>query len=255
MIGRSPQAGQEDTMARSASETSLETMDDLLERLGGISPRRVLMCPPPGTATEADLLRVMPKSDRLFELVDGTLVEKVLGYGEGGLAADLIRLLGKFLDQHDLGDLVGADSTMRLLPKLVRVPDVSFICWGKLPGRQRPRRRSPLSAPPAVAEQAQSAQAEEGQDFVSHQQLVPPSLCRYHAAIRRRVKVLGPIEYPEARVYPPLAALCLVGQLLLAQDVLVPFKHVEPVRDADTSGGNLVKLEGLPRRASQGQWR
>ena len=46
-------------MARSTSEPSLETMDDLLARLGGISPRRVLMRPPPGTATEADLLRVM----------------------------------------------------------------------------------------------------------------------------------------------------------------------------------------------------
>jgi Uma2 family endonuclease len=139
-------------MARSAAEVSLETMDDLLERLGGISPRRVLMRPQPGKATEADLLRVMQKTDRLFELVDGTLVEKVMGYGEGGLAADIVRLLGKFLDHHDLGDLVGPDATMRLMPKLVRMPDVSFVSWDKLPGRQRPREAVPDLVPDLAIE-------------------------------------------------------------------------------------------------------
>jgi Uma2 family endonuclease len=127
-------------------------MDDLLERLGGISPRRVLLRPQPGKATEADLLRVLQKTDRLFELVDGTLVEKVVGYGEGGLAADIIRLLGKFLDQHDLGDLVGPDATMRLMPKLVRIPDVSFVLWDKLPQRQRPEKAVPDLVPDLAIE-------------------------------------------------------------------------------------------------------
>jgi Uma2 family endonuclease len=125
-------------MARSSTTISLETLGDLLERLGDISPRRVLMRPQPGKATEADLLRVLNKTDRLFELVDGTLVEKVMGYGEGGLGMDIGRLLGKFLDQHDLGDLLGADATMRLLPGLVRLPDVAFVRWEKLPNRERP---------------------------------------------------------------------------------------------------------------------
>lgn len=139
-------------MARSAVEVSLETVDDLLERLGGIAPGRVLLRPQPGQATEADLLRVLRKTDRLFELVDGTLVEKVMGYGEGGLAMDLVRLLGKFLDQHDLGDLVGPDATMRLMPHLVRIPDVSFISWDKLPGRQRPREAVPDLVPDLAVE-------------------------------------------------------------------------------------------------------
>jgi Uma2 family endonuclease len=134
-------------MARPSAEESLETMDDLLERLGGISPRRVLLRPPPGQATEADLRRVLRQTDRLFELVDGTLVEKVMGYGEGGLAVDIVRLLGKFLDRHDLGDLVGPDATMRIMPKLVRIPDVSFVCWDKYPGRQRPRKAIPDLVP------------------------------------------------------------------------------------------------------------
>jgi Uma2 family endonuclease len=139
-------------MARSSAEVSLETMDDLLDRLGGIAPRRVLLRPPPGKATEADLLRVLEKTDRLFELVDGTLVEKVMGYGEGGLAMDIGRLLGKLLDQHDLGDLVGPDATMRLMPKLVRMPDVSFVSWDKLPGRQRPRQAVPDLVPDLAIE-------------------------------------------------------------------------------------------------------
>jgi Uma2 family endonuclease len=131
---------------------SLETMDDLLERLGGISPRRVLLRPSPGKATEADLLRVLKKTDRLFELVEGTLVEKAMGNGEGGLAADIIRLLGKFLDEHDLGDLAGSDATMRIMPKLVRIPDVSFVCWDKYPGRQRPRQAVPDLVPDLAIE-------------------------------------------------------------------------------------------------------
>jgi Uma2 family endonuclease len=139
-------------MARVSAEVSLETMDDLLERLGGISPRRVLLRPEPGKATEADLLRVLQQTDRLFELVEGALVEKVMGYDEGLLAADIIRLLGKFLDEHDLGELGGADATMRILPKLVRIPDVSFVSWDKLPGRQRPRQALPDLVPDLAVE-------------------------------------------------------------------------------------------------------
>jgi Uma2 family endonuclease len=132
--------------------TTLVTIGDLLERLGGIAPQRVLLKPPPGKATEADLLRVLSKTDRLYELVDGTLVEKGMGLGEGGLAADLIRLLGKFLDQHDLGDLFAPDSTMRLMPGLVRIPDVSFVSWAKLPNRERPRKPIPDLVPDLAIE-------------------------------------------------------------------------------------------------------
>jgi Uma2 family endonuclease len=140
-------------MARTSSSTiSFETMADVLDHLGGISPQRVRMRPPPGRATEEDLIRVLTKSGRLFELVDGTLVEKVMGYGEGGLGMDIGRLLGKFLDQHDLGDLVGADATMRLMPRLVRIPDVSFVRWEKLPGRQRPKEAIPNLVPDLAVE-------------------------------------------------------------------------------------------------------
>src|SRR5262245_27300187 len=129
-----------------------ETAAELLRRLGGISPHRVRLQPPPGTATVRDLIRLNDRKDKLYELVDGTLVEKVMGFGEGGLAADLIRLLGKFLDQNDLGDLVGADAGMRLMPGLVRIPDVSFLRWERYPNPQRPTDPVPDLSPDLAVE-------------------------------------------------------------------------------------------------------
>jgi hypothetical protein len=41
---------------------------------------RIRMHPAPGTATEADVLMRPNGEKRLFELVDGVLVEKPMGY-------------------------------------------------------------------------------------------------------------------------------------------------------------------------------
>ena len=43
-------------MATATSVDSIQTMEDLLECLGGIAPGRVRFRPPVGTATEADLI-------------------------------------------------------------------------------------------------------------------------------------------------------------------------------------------------------
>ena len=114
------------------------TVADVLEQLGGISPRRVQMNPAPGTATEHDLLAVLDHEDRLCELVDGTLVEKTMGFQESYLASELIRLLGNFVAEHDLGLVAAPDGPLRLLPGLVRLPDVTFISWKQLPNRKCP---------------------------------------------------------------------------------------------------------------------
>src|SRR3712207_3727837 len=110
----------------------IETLADLHERLGRVPLSRIRCHPAPGTATEADVL-VYPRGEkRLCELVDGVLVEKPQGYYESLLAAWLIRFLGRFLDAHDPGMVLGADATLRLAPGLVRLPDVSFIAWERL---------------------------------------------------------------------------------------------------------------------------
>jgi Uma2 family endonuclease len=129
----------------------IETIADLLDRLG-VPPQRIRFHPPPGTATEADVL-LRPKGEkRLFELVEGVLVEKPMGVYESLLAAWLIRFLGRFLDQHDLGFLLGADATLRLEPGLVRLPDVSFVSWDHFPERKLPRQRVPSLAPDLAVE-------------------------------------------------------------------------------------------------------
>jgi Uma2 family endonuclease len=42
-----------------------------------------------------------------------------------------------YLERHDLGAVVGADGLMKLLPGLVRIPDVAFISWRRYPKRKR----------------------------------------------------------------------------------------------------------------------
>lgn len=56
-----------------------EMVGELLESLGGVSASRVRLTPAPGTATVRDVARLLDRHERKFELVDGTLVEKVMG--------------------------------------------------------------------------------------------------------------------------------------------------------------------------------
>jgi Uma2 family endonuclease len=104
---------------------------ELLERLGNIPARRVCMDPLPGTATEDDLLRKHGRPVKLYELVEGTLVEKPMGRPESFVASELGRLLGNFVAERDLGFCTGPDDLIELMPKLVRGPDVCFIGWEK----------------------------------------------------------------------------------------------------------------------------
>jgi Uma2 family endonuclease len=129
----------------------IETLADLLDRLG-VPPHRIRMNPPPGTATEADVLASRDGEKRLCELVHGVLVEKAMGFYEALLAGWLIRLLGRFLDQHDLGFVLPGDATLRLKPGRVRLPDVSFVSWDQFPDRKLPRQRVPPLAPDLAVE-------------------------------------------------------------------------------------------------------
>jgi Uma2 family endonuclease len=111
---------------------------DLLQELGDISPRRIRLVPAPGRATEKDVIRIEAKENRLYELVDGVLVEKAIGARESLLALHLGHLMKIYLDSNDLGVILGADGMMRLRPRLVRIPDVSFISWDQIPGGEFP---------------------------------------------------------------------------------------------------------------------
>jgi Uma2 family endonuclease len=115
------------------------TLADVLQQLGGISPRRIRFRPAPGTATEEDVVEIHDRESRLFELIDGVLVEKVMGYWESVLAVELGRLLGNFVTRKKLGTLAGEAGMLRLSPVLVRIPDLSFISRDRLAHHRRAR--------------------------------------------------------------------------------------------------------------------
>lgn len=115
------------------SDPAPDTMADLLHRLGDIPAERILMRPPPGTATEVDLIQLLHgDAKRLCELVDGVLVEKPMGYSESVVAAIILQMVWNFLDEHDLGIAAGADGPIRFRTGLVQLPDVSFVSWKRL---------------------------------------------------------------------------------------------------------------------------
>jgi Uma2 family endonuclease len=111
---------------------------ELLEKLGDIPPERVCLNPPPGRATKDDLVRLHSREDKLYELVEGTLVEKPMGFPESYLALELGFLLRTYLEANDLGFLCTPDVLIEFLPELVRGPDVCFIRWDTRLGQTVP---------------------------------------------------------------------------------------------------------------------
>ena len=130
----------------------IRTLADLQHRLGDIPPGRIRMDPPPGTATAADVTRLQEKEGVLCELVERVLVEKTMGFRESILAMWIGRLLGEFAVLHKLGVVAGADGMMEITAGLVRIPDVSFLSWDRLPGRKIPREPIPELAPNLAVE-------------------------------------------------------------------------------------------------------
>lgn len=133
--------------------TADDSVADLVERLGGIPLDRIRLRPPLGTATEADVIAAMeaPRK-RLCELIDGVLVEKAVGYTESVLASYLIVLLDAFVRPRNLGLVTAPDGTVRLWAGRVRMPDVAFTSWDRMPGRRRPPEPVPGLAPDLAVE-------------------------------------------------------------------------------------------------------
>lgn len=118
--------------------TTYERLSDLLATLGDIPLDRIRLRPRPGTATEDDVINSKERFNRLCELVDGTLVEKPLGYYESRIAGLIFHYIEMFLTKHDRGIVLTADGLLRAIPGRVRAPDVSFFSWNHFPGRLLP---------------------------------------------------------------------------------------------------------------------
>ena len=118
-----------------------ETIADFLRRLGNIPAGRVRLHPMPGTATEKDVIRVLDEENRPCELVEGTLVEKAMGYEESAIAAYLIMCLNNFVLPRKLGIVTGESARYGsslvwfAFPTLPSPPGIAS------PGASGPRRR------------------------------------------------------------------------------------------------------------------
>jgi Uma2 family endonuclease len=139
-------------MLLSQTKNESMTVADLLKNLGNISPARIHLYPLPGTATEKDVLNMERRTGRLCELVEGTLVEKTMGFEESFLAMWLGSFLNQFLAEHKLGIIAGEQGPFRLGSGLVRIPDVSFISWNQLPNRKIPKKPIPDLYPDLAVE-------------------------------------------------------------------------------------------------------
>jgi len=189
-------------MTTFATDPAIETLDDLLHRLGRVPLHRIRLHPPPGTATEADVLVYPHGEKRLCELVDGVLVEKPMGYYESLLAGVLIQLLRNFLDERDLGIVLAPDGALRLAPGLVRIPDVCFISWERFPNRDLPAEPIPDLAPDLAVEVLSESNTEAEMER---------KLQEYFAAGTRVVWYVEP-EPRTVRVYTNPSDVRLVGE-------------------------------------------
>lgn len=128
------------------------TVADVLHTFGPIPIARVRTTPPPGAATKEDVLAIRAAEKRLYELFDGVLIEKDTGFLESCIASLLIQRLGAYVREHDLGIVVAPDGMVRLAPGLVRIPDVAFVSWDRLPDRRLPQEAIPNLAPDLAIE-------------------------------------------------------------------------------------------------------
>ncbi|MBW3599455.1 MAG: Uma2 family endonuclease [Planctomycetes bacterium] len=128
------------------------SLADLQADLGDIPAERIRLVPPPGYATEEDVLRIADREDRLYELENGVLVEKPMGLYESIVAGLILSYINAFLEENDLGKASGADGPFRILPGIVKLPDVSFVGWSRWPKTPLPRGRTPSIVPHLAVE-------------------------------------------------------------------------------------------------------
>ena len=128
------------------------SLADLQRHLGDIPAERIRLDPPPGFATEADVLRMEDIEGRLYELENGVLVEKPMGWYESILATWVIHRLHSYLETNNLVQVLGEAGSLKILPGVVKIPDVSFISWSRFPKQKLPRCPIPNLIPDLVVE-------------------------------------------------------------------------------------------------------
>ncbi|NNJ25801.1 Uma2 family endonuclease [Alienimonas chondri] len=101
------------------------TVGDLHERFGPIPASRVLRDPAPGEATVEDWETANRRGPGLYELIDGTLIEKAASDLSSWIGGEIFGFLRDWVRPRGLGFLHPADGFFDLGDGL-RAPDVSF---------------------------------------------------------------------------------------------------------------------------------
>jgi len=124
--------------------TPRPNLAELVRRLGDIPIERIILDPPPGQATLDDALELSEAADKqLCELIDGTLVEKAMGFNESRLAVGLMFHLQTYLRKNNIGFLSGADGMFRM-GKNGRMPDIAFVSWRHFPNKEADLKKYPI---------------------------------------------------------------------------------------------------------------
>ncbi|HSI37022.1 MAG: Uma2 family endonuclease [Phycisphaerae bacterium] len=139
-----------------------------------------------------------------FELVDGQLVERQMGFESSEIAARIIGILIAFLRGKHLGRIAGADGSYQCFPtapKKVRKPDVSLIRTGRLPNEKSPEGHCPIAPDLAVEVISPNDLAEEVEEKVNEYLAVGVPLIWVVSPASKTVRAHRPGSPSAATVY------------------------------------------------------
>lgn len=97
-------------------------------------------------------LELPENAGRIFELIEGEVVEKMPSFTPSRIAFRLGRLVGNFVDDGDLGYVTGADGGYEMSDHDILIPDVGYVAKSRL--TQEPEREAPV--PPDLAIEVKS---------------------------------------------------------------------------------------------------
>jgi Uma2 family endonuclease len=98
------------------------------------------------------ILDLPENQERILELIDGEIVEKMPSFTPSRIALRIGSRLTIYLDNHDIGYVTGADGGYIMSDENVLIPDIGFISKTRLP--EFPDREAPV--PPDLAVEVMS---------------------------------------------------------------------------------------------------
>lgn len=111
------------------------TLADLVSALG-VSPERIWLDPQPGTATVEVAVSLGERKEAFVEVVDGTLVERAMGWTEEFLATELSGRMGEVVRRNKVSAFVVGGQGYAMAGedrRQMRVPDVGVFLFANFP--------------------------------------------------------------------------------------------------------------------------